>query len=997
MDLSMNGRAHARSYRDLLIALREVGVPSITHAEAFARPEGSEYLAIRHDVDHDLARALKMARIEREEGIRSTYYLLPPGDYASTQNYYGRIVGEQIYASAELAEGALELQSLGHEVGLHNDFLQLSTLLRRPVAELIREEIAYFASIGVAITGSASHGSGFARRNGFANYEIFAETKGNGVARSINLGEGAAFELFSIPMADVGLRYEAYWVPRQVYISDTGSEFSVDYNRTREASLSWIRDSIGSARRIAALIHADWWDEAPARRDLETVLAAPATPAQQSALAVPTDIRAAAPPVVADEQNPGRATLGDYGGFLATLLARVDVEFITYDDLAWGDDVDYVNSFPGEWDRWRKRMRGDEDMQKKVHVLIQHDTDSGPAETLAMAQLEANFGARSSIMTFARRPLRVGEPEIESYQIDWHGLRSLVRQGFVVGYHCNALHLACFDEASAPQAFTDDLLDLSHRGFKIDYFTAHGGRASPSGAQNSSVDYPSLTGSNVRWVNTRFGARFDGYFSDGGKGSKRSGVERFTDLREFVAGMRPGCRYRILVHAQYFEPIDMHAAMCLLPPWPARAAEAQMAVKPGAVPASDVASVSPAVSALAIADGAADPGRATLGDYGGFLATLLARGDVEFITYDDMQWEDDTDHVNSFPGEWDRWRKRVRGDKGMQDKVHVLIQHDTDSGPAETLAMARLEAAFGVRSSIMTFARRPLRVGEPAIEDYRIDWDGLQALVRQGFVVGYHCNALHLACFDEARAPQAFTDDVADLSRRGFRIDYFTAHGGPSSPTGAGNSAVDYPGLTGSRVRWVNTRFSPRFDGYFSDGGKGSNRSGVERFGDLREFVAGMRPGGRYRILIHAQYFEPFDLQAALCVLPPWPPRPVSARQAPAASAFKVAVRSDRPVSRRLYDAARERARRVFGGSRAWRLLSRIVHAPGRLRRLEAAVALRNREAEALKAQIETLREKNQALYRRTVEYADRIQKLNAAAAAAKQKAASADKGGSER
>ena len=724
MDLCMNGRAHIRSYRDLLIALREIGVPSITHAEAYTRPRDGEYLAIRHDVDHHLDRALKMARIEREEGIRSTYYLLPPGDYDTPQNYYGRIVDGQIYYSAEVAEGALELQSLGHEVGLHNDFLQLSTLLRRPVADLIREEVAYFASIGVAVTGSASHGSDFARKNGFTNYEIFVETKGNRVTRSIELGEQGAFELFSIPMADVGLGYEAYWVPRQVYVSDSGSELIADYNRTQEGSLSWIRDSIGSARRIAALIHADWWDEAPPRRDLSTLLAEKA------------------------EEKAAQAALVEQ----ATLAEQ-----------------------------------------------------AAQAERAALAAMALVTPVAPAVL-----------------------------------------------------------------------------------------------------------------------------------------------------------------------PTPALAIPSALATTPAVLPHDD-----------------ANPGRATLGDYGGFLATLLARGDVEFMTYDDMPWEDDTDHINSFPKEWERWRQRLRADKDMQKKVHVLIQHDTDSGPAETLAMARMEAAFGVRSSIMTFARRPLRVGEPEIETYRIDWDGLQSLVRQGFVVGYHCNALHLACFDEAHAPQAFTDDLVDLSHRGFRIDYFTAHGGPSSPTGVGNSGIDYPGLTGSSVRWVNTRYSPRFDGYFSDGGKGSNRSGVDRFSDLREFVAGMRPGGRYRILIHAQYFEPIDLQAALCVLPPWPPRPASAREPQSASAFKVAVRSDRPVTRRLYDVARERARLVFGGTRAWRLLSRLVHAPGRVRRLEAAMAARTREAESMKAQLESLREKNQALYRRTVEYADRIQKLNAAAAAAKQKATS--------
>ncbi len=769
MDLCMNGRAHARSYRDFIIALRDVGAPSVTHAQAFALPKNSEYLAIRHDVDHRLDLALKMARIEREEGIRSTYYLLPPGDYNSPRNYYGSIVDGQIYASAELAEGALELQSLGHEVGLHNDFLQLSTLLRRPVAQLIREEIAYFASIGVAVTGSASHGSAFARKHGFTNYEIFVETKERRIARAVDLGEHGSFELFSIPMAEAGLSYEAYWVPRQVYISDTGSVLTAGYHRTQEASLSWIRDNIGAARKIAALIHADWWTEVQPQRDLATLLAERAARAQAAAEAA-------------------MASAGD----AATVPASEAV--------------------------------------------------AEPAPAAASTQTLSP--ARDHVAS-------------------------------------ELLHTAASVAVSAPVPEP----------------------AAPMAATGAA-------------------AQADG----SAPGAEAIGVE----AARVETGAEPGL-------------------------------QAIAAASP--VPAPE------------------NPHRATLGDYAGFLAMLHARGDVRFMTYDDLLWEDDTDHAHSFPEEWERWRQRVRGDKDMQKKVHVLIQHDTDSGPAETLAMARLEADFGVRSSIMTFARRPLRVGEPAIEDYRIDWDGLHSLVHQGFVVGYHCNALHLTCFDEDGAPNAFTEDLVALKHRGFKIDYFTAHGGPSSPTGAGNSAIDYPGLTGSPVRWVNTRFSPRFDGYFSDGGKGSNRSGVERFSDLREFVASMRPGGRYRILVHSQYFEPIDMHSAMCLLPPWPERPAASTEATTAGAFSVTVRSDRPSSSRFYDSARERARRVFGGTRAWRLLSRLVNAPGRVRRLEASVAARKKEADSLKAQIEALRDKNQALYHRTVEYADRIQKLNAAAA----------------
>ena len=119
-----------------------------------------------------------MARIEHAMGVRASY-LRPPGEFGggrtTTVASWGTrstMVSGACSATpcqglpdrraydppqrARLCEASLEIVALGHEVGLHNDFLQLSRVLERPVPELISEELAFFRDAGVDVTGSAA-------------------------------------------------------------------------------------------------------------------------------------------------------------------------------------------------------------------------------------------------------------------------------------------------------------------------------------------------------------------------------------------------------------------------------------------------------------------------------------------------------------------------------------------------------------------------------------------------------------------------------------------------------------------------------------------------------------------------------------------------------------------------------------------------------------------------------------------------------------------------
>lgn len=63
---------------------------------------------LRHDIDTDLAQAVRFAELEAERGVRSTYFVLLRTDFYNP-------------ASRESLQQLHRIQSLGHEIGLHFD------------------------------------------------------------------------------------------------------------------------------------------------------------------------------------------------------------------------------------------------------------------------------------------------------------------------------------------------------------------------------------------------------------------------------------------------------------------------------------------------------------------------------------------------------------------------------------------------------------------------------------------------------------------------------------------------------------------------------------------------------------------------------------------------------------------------------------------------------------------------------------------------------------
>lgn len=263
-------------------------------------------------------------------------------------------------------------------------------------------------------------------------------------------------------------------------------------------------------------------------------------------------------------------------GFLYHLADQPErYRIITYADLDFDGDRDEVAGFPREQKAWeRRRAELTDDPDRTIFVLLQHDVDSRPERTHPVLELEAELGLPSNVMIFAERHdrkllKRSGQLALTPYPVDHERLTQLVDlHGFIVGYHTNAVERAGWDLTAAVGVFAHDLDRLDDR-YGIRFFSPHGGVPGPNGTNNNNFVLPNHLRQRVRWVHNRYTVRFDGNFSDGGINNPKRDI-RQRDLRDFVESWRPGRRYRVLVHPQYYAEHVPPADHLLVADWYAR-------------------------------------------------------------------------------------------------------------------------------------------------------------------------------------------------------------------------------------------------------------------------------------------------------------------------------------------------------------------------------------------------------------------------------------------
>jgi hypothetical protein len=215
----------------------------------FAAGQGDT--ALRHDVDDRLDSALELARREHARGLRATYFVL------HTASYYGR---------TDLVDRLRELQTLGHEVGWHNDLVTLALVHGVDPGTYLPRELERLRAGGIDVVGVSAHGSPWCHRLGFHNDYAFSD-----LPQPIP-GFPTRFEPIGT-LADFGFDYDAYSLGEDAYFSD--SRFDDGRRRAHPRDFPLV-----TGTRAILLTHPDHWDASfPAKaRRLARKLAAHTRP-----------------------------------------------------------------------------------------------------------------------------------------------------------------------------------------------------------------------------------------------------------------------------------------------------------------------------------------------------------------------------------------------------------------------------------------------------------------------------------------------------------------------------------------------------------------------------------------------------------------------------------------------------------------------------------------------------------------------------------------------
>ena len=124
-------------YRTLLSLLRHSGYAFTDYHNYQSHPR---CVILRHDIDNSLPQALRLAELEAEEGVKSTWFVLLRTDFYNP-------------ASAASQKALRRIRELGHEIGLHFDEMAytgesgIGTYASSSVEELIAHEAGILADI----------------------------------------------------------------------------------------------------------------------------------------------------------------------------------------------------------------------------------------------------------------------------------------------------------------------------------------------------------------------------------------------------------------------------------------------------------------------------------------------------------------------------------------------------------------------------------------------------------------------------------------------------------------------------------------------------------------------------------------------------------------------------------------------------------------------------------------------------------------------------------
>lgn len=198
-------------------------------------------VGLRHDSDSHLLKALQMAEMEKAAGIRSTYFLL------HSARYYGTVRDGFMIRNGAIDDLARQLHEMGFEIGIHRDLFNMMWNHHFEPRAFMKEEVAYYHSLGVPVIGTAAHGDRTTIGRKLNERWIFSEFGKTG-AFVLN---GTRYPYGEHATRDFGVEYEAYLLKYNTYLSDTAGKPVEEMIETLA--------SLPPGARCVILIHPEHW------------------------------------------------------------------------------------------------------------------------------------------------------------------------------------------------------------------------------------------------------------------------------------------------------------------------------------------------------------------------------------------------------------------------------------------------------------------------------------------------------------------------------------------------------------------------------------------------------------------------------------------------------------------------------------------------------------------------------------------------------------------
>lgn len=206
----------------------------------------TSYIVLKHDVETDVASALRIAQIENQYGLRGSYYV---------QAY--------LLKNAKNIEKLRKIQRLGHEVSYHHDVMDVCRGDLNLALVEFESNRKLFEDNGFDVVTVCQHGNPLIERVGYSsNRDFFRSVKTQGLYPNI---------------ADIMVNYKSSVPTDYLYFSDAGRQFKLIYDplnddladfsdkNTPYQNLNQLLDSLTSERGNIVSIHPHRWSKSALR------------------------------------------------------------------------------------------------------------------------------------------------------------------------------------------------------------------------------------------------------------------------------------------------------------------------------------------------------------------------------------------------------------------------------------------------------------------------------------------------------------------------------------------------------------------------------------------------------------------------------------------------------------------------------------------------------------------------------------------------------------